>query len=214
MFKHENTLSLGQQANFIAAVAKALPRDIDPEVARNWERNGETLTKVLREALCTPAQPISEEVLGTAVSTDIKISAERKPSNFFQERPGLLVSDTFKKIARTTETLAVGNTVSLRHQQIAAKDSATDAQIESALGGKRLFEETMVTAVIAEMISAQEGGTSGLLLNDGRANLFYLSGCVVLVLCFRAHGTWYVRTWERDDNRWPHDGRVFSPGNY
>ncbi len=51
-----NTLSLGQQANFIAAVAKALPRDIDPDIARNWEQNGEALTKVLREALCPPTQ--------------------------------------------------------------------------------------------------------------------------------------------------------------
>ncbi|CAG1021407.1 hypothetical protein MTYM_00985 [Methylococcales bacterium] len=53
---HGNTLSLGQQANFIAAVTKALPRDIDPEVARGWEQNGEALTKVLRTALCPPSQ--------------------------------------------------------------------------------------------------------------------------------------------------------------
>jgi hypothetical protein len=51
-----NTLSLGQQANFIAAVTKALPRDINPDVARGWEQNGEALTKVLREALCPPSQ--------------------------------------------------------------------------------------------------------------------------------------------------------------
>lgn len=56
MTHHGNTLSLGQQANFIAAVAKALPRDINPEVARGWEQNGEALTKVLREALCPPSQ--------------------------------------------------------------------------------------------------------------------------------------------------------------
>lgn len=53
---HGNPLSLGQQANFIAAVTKALPRDIEPEIARDWEQNGEALTKVLREALCPPSQ--------------------------------------------------------------------------------------------------------------------------------------------------------------
>jgi hypothetical protein len=52
---HGNTLSLGQQANFIAAVIKALPRDIDSGIARGWELNGEALTKVLREALCPPS---------------------------------------------------------------------------------------------------------------------------------------------------------------
>jgi hypothetical protein len=51
-----NTLSLGQQANFHAALIKAAPRDIDPDVAREWEQNGEVLTKVLREALCPPSQ--------------------------------------------------------------------------------------------------------------------------------------------------------------
>ncbi len=49
-----NTLSLGGQANFHAAVLKALPRDIDPWLAREWELNGEALTKVLRESLSPP----------------------------------------------------------------------------------------------------------------------------------------------------------------
>jgi len=46
-----NTLSLDQQANFHAAVLKALPRDIDPDVARKWEKNGKALTKALRDVL-------------------------------------------------------------------------------------------------------------------------------------------------------------------
>ena len=45
------TLSLGQQANFHAAVLKALPRDINPDVARTWEKNGKALTQVLRQLL-------------------------------------------------------------------------------------------------------------------------------------------------------------------
>lgn len=50
--KNGNTLSLGQQANFIAAVTKALPRDINHGTARDWEQNGEALAEALREALC------------------------------------------------------------------------------------------------------------------------------------------------------------------
>ena len=56
MQRRGNTLSLDQQANFIAAIIKALPRDIDPEVARSWEMSGGSLTKTLRQALCPPAQ--------------------------------------------------------------------------------------------------------------------------------------------------------------
>ena len=51
MSRHGNTLSLAQQANFHAAVLKALPRDIEPNTATAWERNGEGLTCVLRDVL-------------------------------------------------------------------------------------------------------------------------------------------------------------------
>jgi len=51
---HGNTLSLDQQANFHAAVLKALPRDIEPDVARGWEMNGKALTKEFRSLLCPP----------------------------------------------------------------------------------------------------------------------------------------------------------------
>lgn len=56
--KNGNTLSLGQQANWHAAVLKALPRDITAQLAHDWEMNGEALTKVLRNALCPP--PVAE----------------------------------------------------------------------------------------------------------------------------------------------------------
>lgn len=51
MTKDRNTLSLAQQAQFHAAIIKALPRDISPDLALNWGRNGKTLTRALREAL-------------------------------------------------------------------------------------------------------------------------------------------------------------------
>lgn len=34
-----NTLSLGQQANFIAEITKTLPRDINPDVSHDWKQN-------------------------------------------------------------------------------------------------------------------------------------------------------------------------------
>lgn len=46
-----NTLSLDQQANFHAAVLKALPRKVNPKHARAWERNARSLTRVLQRAL-------------------------------------------------------------------------------------------------------------------------------------------------------------------
>lgn len=41
----------GAYIEFQAAVLKALPRDINPDVAFGWTQNGESLARVLREAL-------------------------------------------------------------------------------------------------------------------------------------------------------------------
>lgn len=41
----------GAYVEFQAAVLKALPRDIDPDVALGWTRNGESLARVLKDAL-------------------------------------------------------------------------------------------------------------------------------------------------------------------
>lgn len=70
-----NTLSLDQQANFHAAVIKALPRDIDPETARSWEKNGKALTKVFRDALLPPKNPASK-----AGSSIVRIDRSIRPA--------------------------------------------------------------------------------------------------------------------------------------
>lgn len=62
MPRHGSTLSLDQQANFHAAVLKALPRNIDPQIARDWESNGEGLTRLLRDTLCPPEQAVELKV--------------------------------------------------------------------------------------------------------------------------------------------------------
>ena len=51
-------LSLGQFAEFSAAVLKALPRDMNPSDALAWARNGEKLERVLQSALCPLATPV------------------------------------------------------------------------------------------------------------------------------------------------------------
>ena len=50
----------GIYAEFQAAVIKALPRDIDQDVALGWTKNGEALARVLREALTPDGKPVSD----------------------------------------------------------------------------------------------------------------------------------------------------------
>ena len=47
----------GIYAEFQAAVIKALPRDIDQDVALGWTKNGEALARILREALTPSGKP-------------------------------------------------------------------------------------------------------------------------------------------------------------
>jgi hypothetical protein len=42
---------------FQVAVLRALPRDIDPDIALGWTQNGESLARVLREALTSDGKP-------------------------------------------------------------------------------------------------------------------------------------------------------------
>lgn len=69
-----NTLSLDQQANWHAAVIKALPRDIASQIAYDWEKNGEALTKVLRSALCPPVKAFVENDILRLLSTNKTIT--------------------------------------------------------------------------------------------------------------------------------------------
>ncbi|MBI1754981.1 hypothetical protein HYR65_01715, partial [Candidatus Azambacteria bacterium] len=52
MSKHGTTSQvIGGYIEFQAAVLRALPRDIDPDIQEGWKMNGESLTRVLHEAL-------------------------------------------------------------------------------------------------------------------------------------------------------------------
>jgi hypothetical protein len=49
-----NTLSLAQQANLHAALVKASPRGLTPEMAEYWCSHGGKLTNILEAVLQTP----------------------------------------------------------------------------------------------------------------------------------------------------------------
>jgi len=74
MKNHGTTSQItGVYAEFQAAVIKALPRDIDQDVALGWTKNGEALARILREALTPDGKPVSDTYL---ISVDYGRSAE------------------------------------------------------------------------------------------------------------------------------------------
>ncbi len=65
-----NTLSLGQQANWHAALIKAAPRTISPEAALLWEQNSDKLATALASALCPLATPMPRKARVTPIHVD------------------------------------------------------------------------------------------------------------------------------------------------
>ncbi len=53
----------GAYVEFQLAVLRALPRDIDPDIADGWRNNGQSLARVLREALLPPDSLLIETAL-------------------------------------------------------------------------------------------------------------------------------------------------------
>src|SRR3989344_4684510 len=61
----------GIYAEFQAAVIKALPRNVDQDVALGWTKNGKVLARVLRETLVPSSTPI------TATTYPLTVNYER-----------------------------------------------------------------------------------------------------------------------------------------
>ena len=129
-------------------------------------------------------------------------------AEFLRTRPGLWVSDDFRQriVAR-----ASGEGVVRKTHIFVLSHNMSDAEIEDKLSENHFWDEADLCATIAHMIMVQSGGKSGELLNNGRANLFYTSSCVVLVGWRAGLGEWSVFTWLRGVSMWDAGNQAFSP---
>ncbi|MEK7067126.1 MAG: hypothetical protein AAB949_01990, partial [Patescibacteria group bacterium] len=66
MIKHGTASQVtGSYVEFQSAVLQALPRDIDPDVALGWTRNGKALARVLKNALTPNIESVGNVFLIT-----------------------------------------------------------------------------------------------------------------------------------------------------
>jgi len=140
----------------------------------------------------------------------LKLAAKHEPASFYKDRKGLWVYDGFTSLVVSKAKL-VDAPAQFSITVFDLGRDATDKEIEDALPKEHLFDESAVCAIIAELISKQEGGTSGTLEKTGYANLFYTCSCVVYVRWHSGSGKWYVNSWARVDIRWNAGNRAFSP---
>ncbi len=209
-FNQGQLAQLGNNLNI--AVATVLPKvaaKFEPKLLlKALDGRGQFLADRLGEALENILSGMF--VLGTPGIVSVTLSAPHDPNVFFQTRSGLYVWDDFcSRIVAQTKPTAAGTAFKLNNALL-TKDMS-DEEIESALPKDHLFGESALCAIIASMISEQPSGKEGKLLNNGYANLFYTSSCVVFVYWYADYREWLVNAWERADDRWRAGRQVFSP---
>ena len=142
-------------------------------------------------------------------SITITLTQDHNPNEFFQTRPGLWVSDDFRRLVRAkAQPNKAGTSLKLNRAKLAK--NLTDSEIEATLPVTHVFTEAEVCAVVATLITEQSEGQEGTLLNNGYANLFYTASCVVDVYWNADDRRWNVSTWTHDDNQWSAENQVFS----
>jgi hypothetical protein len=127
---------------------------------------------------------------------------------FFQTRPGLLVSDEFRRLVITEASFGAG--VASATKSVDLRRDTREVDIKEMLGDGHLFDGKTLCATIAQMITDQEGGKEGKLLNNGASNLFFTTSCTVGVYWRADDRRWYVLAW-RDRRRWDAGDRAFAP---
>lgn len=200
----------------------ALAQEIQFSVRRNvgstedlkWLSSGENFRMVtlLRTGQATPVTvPTPEETQKLLIPNgSFTVNAPKKPMDldaFFKDRSGLWVSDSFRNRAKAhLKTVKPTEQVKLSSSDLSR--NAYDREIKPELPANHEVDEMFWT--IAAMIEAQEGGKEGLLLNNGHANLFYVSGFVVNVRWNADYRRWYVHDRSLGGHRWRAGDRVFS----
>lgn len=97
------------------------------------------------------------------------------PSDYFVIRPGLWVSDAFRKYILAAAKSATAPTAKLEKYELPRYMS--NAEIRAELGDGHVFEDASVfSATLAKMIDAQWDGKAGALLNNSHTNVFYVRG--------------------------------------
>ncbi len=196
-------------------VATALPKLAekygDPKaVLRALDGRGQIFASHIETAL---EQAINSMLdLAPIGTTTIALGERHDPDVFYHTRSGLYVWDDFRaRVVTKAKPSEAGTTFKVDRFELMR--DLTDAEIELPLPKNHFFDETVVCAVIAGLIARQANGEEGLLMNNGRANLFYTGSYVVRVDWDAGRRLSSVDTYRRDVIRWRAGLRVFSPAN-
>lgn len=219
-----------QLVRFVADAAEAAAKRAVADADFLWkdsaqqviERGGE-LKAAIEQATVNALKQLSSRYPVLAETRLLKpvaqatVLARTKPwsaAAFYQTGPGLYVYDTFADRLDVNVRQAVDSAPGRPYVASLLKANAYDKDI-----CKELPEEYLSTLEdIAGLIEAQPNGKSGLLLNNGYANIFYVEGkngevFAVNVYWGSGYCQWYVYVWKLDGaGYWCADCQVLCPG--
>lgn len=209
----------------ISATRSALAQvPLNKEGAQQVIERGDALKAEIERATINALKKLGSRYPVLAETTLLKpvaqatVPARTKPFNaaeFYQTGTGLYVYDTFADRLDLSARQTVDSTPERPYVASLLKANAYDTDIR-----KELPEIHLSTLEdIAGLIEAQPNGKSGLLLNNGWANIFYVEGknseiFAVRVFWFSDDREWDVRDWKLGESGgWLADDQVLCPGN-
>lgn len=208
----------GAYVEFQLAVLRALPRDIDQDVADGWRNNGQNLAKVLREALLPPEKSTTQPQLlipvGTAIvaaTTTPFVARDRFVVNTSDNAPLKIsyLGGSFNEwFLGKVEQPFWGST--LKYGKLSRR--SVDGPIIEELGGEDKAETTLTE--LFSLMQAQKNDKSGPLLTNGYADIFYVKDAHGLLRTIYAD--WGVDGWGvaaysvTNPNTWRGGDQVFS----
>ena len=197
---------------------------LDKEGAQQVIERGDVLKAEIERATINALKKLGSRYPVLAETTLLKpvaqatVPARTKPFNaaeFYQTGPGLYVDDTFADRLDVNARRTVDSAPERPYVASLLKANAYDMDIRKEL------PETHLSTLedIAGLIEAQPNGKSGLLLNNGYANIFYVEGkngevFAVNVDWGSGNREWNVRGWELGEiGNWNAGRQVLCPGN-
>jgi hypothetical protein len=169
------------------------------------------LKSVLRSGIPNEAKqpPASKPPLLKLVNASVQLDAiaAYDPAEL-KARPGLWVFDEFvMRVPSKAKPVENLGPLSLNSHELTK--TSYDCDITADLGKNCVFDESELCARIDQMISKQQNGEAGDLLNNGYRNIFYVAGFVVRVRWDSGRRRWDVRAGSLGDY-WFASDRVFS----
>jgi len=148
--------------------------------------------------------------LATTSEKTLTLRSDIDPNLFFQtRRPGLFVWWQFrKKVAEYAQFSRAGKTYKIGSIDL-GQVPLNEEEIIRMIPG-RLFGDTQICAIMAQLISLQQNGEKGALLTGDGLNLFYTYTCKASLTWGGSEKTWYLySTHVPDRTRYSFNRRIF-----